>query len=56
VVILKRALQIVGLAGLLALLAPLAVAQETHMAREGGTWGQEVTGSLAMVKNLASEG
>jgi DUF4097 and DUF4098 domain-containing protein YvlB len=49
---LKRALQIVGLAGVLAMLAPLAVAQETHMAREGGTWGQEITGSLATVKNL----
>src|SRR5579864_4301931 len=50
--ILKRALQIVGLAGVLALLAPLALAQETHVIREGGTWGQEITGSLAAVKNL----
>lgn len=48
----KRALQIVGLAGLLALLAPLALAQETHVTREGGSWGQEITGSLAAVKNL----
>ena len=48
----KRALQIVGLAGVLALLAPLAMAQETHVSREGGTWGQEITGSLAAVKNL----
>ena len=52
----KRALQIVGLAGVLAL-APLAFitdsrAQETHVSREGGAWGQEVTGSLAAVKNL----
>ena len=55
--ILKRALQIVGLAAVLALLVPLAVvpkswAQETHVTREGGTWGQEITGSLAAVKNL----
>ncbi len=48
----KRALQIVGLAGVLALLAPLAVAQESHITREGGAWGQEITGSLAAVKNL----
>jgi DUF4097 and DUF4098 domain-containing protein YvlB len=37
---------------MLVLLAPLALAQETHIAREGGAWGQEVTGSLATVKNL----
>jgi DUF4097 and DUF4098 domain-containing protein YvlB len=54
---LKRALQIVGLAGMLALLAPLAFvprgwAQETHVTREGGSWGQEISGSLAAVKNL----
>jgi DUF4097 and DUF4098 domain-containing protein YvlB len=54
---LKRALQIVGLAGVLALAAPLAfispsVAQETHVTREGGAWGQEITGSLATVKIL----
>lgn len=48
----KRALQIVGLAGVLALVAPLALAQETHVSREGGAWGQEITGSLAAVKNL----
>jgi DUF4097 and DUF4098 domain-containing protein YvlB len=41
----------------LALLAPLALvtagwAQETHITREGGSWGQEITGSLATVKNL----
>jgi DUF4097 and DUF4098 domain-containing protein YvlB len=49
---LKRALQFVGLAGMLAMLMPLALAQETHVAREGGAWGQEVTGTLAAVKNL----
>jgi DUF4097 and DUF4098 domain-containing protein YvlB len=55
--ILKRSLQVVGLAGVLALLAPLvfistAPAQETHVSREGGAWGQEITGSLAAVKIL----
>jgi DUF4097 and DUF4098 domain-containing protein YvlB len=49
---LKRSLQIVGSAVALALLASLAVAQETHVTREGGAWGQEITGSLAAVKNL----
>ena len=53
----KRWSQIVRLALVLALLAPLALvskgwAQETHMSREGETWGQMVTGSLATVKNL----
>jgi DUF4097 and DUF4098 domain-containing protein YvlB len=50
--ILKRALQVVGLASVLALLAPLALAQETHVSREGGAWSQEITGSLAAVKVL----
>jgi len=52
VTILKRSLQVVGLAGMLALLAPLVLAQETHVSREGGSWGQEITGSLAAVKTL----
>src|SRR5271169_1214934 len=42
---------------MLALLAPLVAvpmswAQETHVSREGGSWGQEITGSLAAVKIL----
>jgi hypothetical protein len=54
---LKQALRIVGLAGMLALLAPQVVvpqllAQETRVSRDGGTWGQEVTGSLTAVKIL----
>ena len=48
----KRSLQFVGLLGVLAMLAPLALAQETHISREGGAWGQVLTGSLAGVKNL----
>jgi DUF4097 and DUF4098 domain-containing protein YvlB len=49
---LKRSLQIVGLFGLLAMLVPLALAQETRVYRESGGWGQEIKGSLATVKNL----
>jgi DUF4097 and DUF4098 domain-containing protein YvlB len=48
---LKRTLQI-GLASALAVLAPLALAQEVHVSQEGGGWGQEITGTLAAVKNL----
>jgi DUF4097 and DUF4098 domain-containing protein YvlB len=54
---LKRAPQVVGLVLGLALTAPLSFvsqvqAQEAKMSREGGSWAQEVTGSLAAVKNL----
>jgi DUF4097 and DUF4098 domain-containing protein YvlB len=52
VIHLKRASQFVSLASVLALLAPLALAQEAKVSREGGAWGQEITGSLAGVKNL----
>ena len=48
----KRSPQFVGLLGVLAILAPLALAQETHVSREGSTWGQVLTGALAGVKNL----
>ncbi len=48
----KRALQIVGLASVLALLAPVLEAQETHISHDGGNWTQEVTGSLGAVKTL----
>lgn len=53
----KRAPQIVGLAPVLALLVTLVCisqtwAQETHVVREGGAWGQEITGSLVAVRNL----
>ena len=36
----------------MALLASMAMAQDVHVNREGGSWGQEITGSLAAVKNL----
>ena len=53
----KRSLHIVGLGILLALVASVGLvqpiwAQESHISREGGTWGQEITGSLAAVKVL----
>ena len=52
----KKALQIVGLATVLALLAPFSFvqsqAQESKVSREGGSWAQETTGSLSAVKNL----
>ena len=48
----KKALQVVGLGSVLALLAPLVLAQDIHTYREGESWGQEITGSLAAVKNL----
>ena len=37
---------------MLALLAPVLTAQETHISRDGGNWTQEVTGSLGAVKTL----
>jgi len=49
---LKRSPQFVGLLVMLAVLAPLALAQEAQISREGGAWSQVVTGSLAGVKNL----
>ena len=49
---LKKALQVVGSAAVLILTASLAVAQESRVTRESGSWAQETTGSLAAVKNL----
>ena len=48
----KRSSQFAGVLCVLAVLVPLALAQETHVSREGGAWGQEITGALAAVKNL----
>ena len=48
----KKALQVVGSAAVLILTASLAVAQESRVSREGGSWAQETTGSLAAVKVL----
>jgi DUF4097 and DUF4098 domain-containing protein YvlB len=52
VVYLKRSPQFVPLLGVLAMLAPLAMAQETRISRESGGWSQMLTGSLTGVKNL----
>jgi hypothetical protein len=49
---LKRLPHFVTVVLTLALLVPLGLTQETRVAREGGAWSQEVTGSLAAVKNL----
>ena len=53
----KKAPQVVGWAVVLTLLAPMSFlsesqAQEARVSREGGSWAQEVTGSLAAVRNL----
>ncbi len=48
----KRCIQIVGLAAVLALLAQMVAAQETHVSREGGAWAESITGSLSGVKIL----
>jgi DUF4097 and DUF4098 domain-containing protein YvlB len=52
VIDLKRALHFVRLASVLALIAPLAMAQEAKVSREGGSWGQQITGSLSAAKVL----
>jgi DUF4097 and DUF4098 domain-containing protein YvlB len=49
---LKHSQKIVGLACLLALLAPLALTQEAQISKEGRGWGQVFTGSMSGVKNL----
>jgi DUF4097 and DUF4098 domain-containing protein YvlB len=52
VVILKRLPQFASLSCVLALLAPLALAQETHVSHGGDAWNQEMTGTLAAARNL----
>jgi DUF4097 and DUF4098 domain-containing protein YvlB len=52
VFILKRSPQFAGLLCVLAVLAPLALAQETQISHEGGAWSRVTTGSLTGVKNL----
>lgn len=48
----KRSLQFVGLLGVLAIVAPLALAQETHVTHENGVWSQVNSGTLAAAKNV----
>jgi DUF4097 and DUF4098 domain-containing protein YvlB len=53
VVHLKRSPQFVRLLGVLAMLAPLTLSQETRISRQGdGVWSQEINGSLAGAKIL----
>ncbi len=49
---LKQRQKSAGVLALLALLAPLATAQQSRIFREGGSWVQEITGSLATARNL----
>lgn len=48
----KRSPQFVRLLFTLMVLAPLAGTQDTRISREGAGWAEEITGSLAAVKNL----
>ena len=48
----KRNLKFAGLALLLALYIPTAVAQESKVFRDGGKWTQEITGNLGASRNL----
>ena len=44
--------QFVGLLGALAMLAPLALAQEAQISHENGAWSQATSGTLAAARNL----
>lgn len=48
----KHAIKFAGWAALVVTLAPLALAQEGRIYREGSNWVQEVTGELKGAKNL----
>ncbi len=48
----KRWSQFAGLLCVLAVVAPLALAQEPQISRDGGAWIQVVSGSLSGAKNL----
>ncbi len=48
----KHAIKLAGLAGLVAMLASLALCQEARVYREGSNWVQEMTGDLGAAKNL----
>jgi DUF4097 and DUF4098 domain-containing protein YvlB len=52
VFILKRSPQFVGLMGVLAMLASLALAQETHTSHENGPGSQAMSGTVAAAKNV----
>ena len=49
----KRSPQTIGVAAILALLAPLVLAQDaTRVSHDGGSWNQEISGTLSGVKYL----
>ncbi len=49
----KLSPQTIGVAGILALLAPLVLAQDaTRVSHDGGSWNQEISGTLSGVKYL----
>ena len=48
----KHAIKFAGLAALVFMLAPLALAQEGRIYQEGSNWVQEVKGELNGAKNL----
>ena len=48
----KRSPQFVRLLLIVSVLVPLAGTQDTRISREGAGWAEEITGSLAAVKNL----
>ncbi|MCU1304836.1 MAG: hypothetical protein JWQ87_5120 [Candidatus Sulfotelmatobacter sp.] len=48
----KYSPQFVRLFCVLAILAPLAVPQETHRSHEGGSWSQAAAGTLAAARNV----
>jgi len=49
---LKHAIKLAGVAGLVTVLASLALGQETRVYREGSDWVQEMTGDLGTAKSL----
>jgi DUF4097 and DUF4098 domain-containing protein YvlB len=49
---LKQAIKLASIATIVAVLASLALGQETRVYREGSNWVQEVTGDIGSAKNL----
>jgi DUF4097 and DUF4098 domain-containing protein YvlB len=49
---LKHAIKLASVAGVVAMLASLALGQEARVYREGSNWVQEMTGDLGAAKNL----
>jgi DUF4097 and DUF4098 domain-containing protein YvlB len=48
----KGSRQFANLLSMIAVVAPLVLAQEAHITNENGTWSQVTTGSMAAVKNV----